>query len=70
MASQLLHQQIEQVPGAEAVACRDREGLAEAERVQLGRQRLVLRPIDLVGRHDHRATRATQQVGEVRIAGA
>ena len=48
---------VEQVAGAEAVGGRDGQRLAEPERVELGRQRLVAGLVDLVGDDDHRQRR-------------
>jgi hypothetical protein len=42
------------------VKCRDRVGLAEAERPEAGRLGLSCRPIDLVGGEDDRLTRPLQ----------
>ena len=60
---------VEQVAGAEALRGRDGHRVAEAERVELGRQREVADGVDLVGRDDDGQSGAPQQVGHLLVAG-
>ncbi len=65
-----LDQAVQQVAGAEALGGRHGERLAETEGVEFVRQRQVVRAVDLVGGHEHRAVPAAQDVGDLRVARA
>src|SRR3954452_23899853 len=71
LGGQQLDDPVEEVARAEALGGRDRQRLAEAERVELGGGRDVGGGVGLVGRDDHRAAApAAQQVGELLVARA
>src|SRR3954470_16264316 len=71
LLGQQLDDAVEQVAGAEALRGRDGDRLAEAERVELRRERDVADRVDLVGGdHDGAALPAAQEVGELLVAGA
>ena len=57
--------QVEQVAGAVAVQSRDRNRIAEPEPVQVERQALLARVVDLVGDQEHRLARAAKDVGDL-----
>ena len=60
---------VEQVAGAVAVHARERERVAEAEPVELERERLLRRVVDLVREHEHRLVRGAEDLGELLVAG-
>ena len=67
---QALDDQVEQVAGAEPLGGRDRQRVAEAEPVELGRQaRSGAGVVDLVGGHDHRHAAAAQLARQLGVAG-
>ena len=51
-----------------AVQARERERLAEAEPVELERERLLRRVVDLVREHEHRLVRLAQDLRELLVA--
>ena len=62
--------EVEQVAGADAVQRRQRQGLAEAELVELERLGIAAWIVELVRDQDHRLARAAQQVGELLVPGS
>ena len=60
---------VEQVAGAVAVQAGDRNRVAEAEPVQLERERLLLRVVDLVREHEHRLLRLAEDLRDLLVAG-
>ena len=60
---------VEQVPGAEAVGGRHRDGLAEPEPVELGGEMDVGGVVHLVGDDDHRLRGSTEQCRHLGVAG-
>ena len=60
---------VEQVAGAVAVQAGDRDRVAEAELVQLERERLLLRVVDLVRDHEHRLLRLAQDLRDLLVTG-
>jgi hypothetical protein len=66
---QELDEPVEQVPRPEPLRGRDRDGIAEAEPVELQRARHVAHRVDLVGGHDRRQARAAQEVGHLLVPG-
>ena len=60
---------VEQVAGAVAVEAGDRDRVAEAEPVQLERERLLARVVDLVRDHEHRLVRLAEDLRDLLVAG-
>ncbi len=60
---------VEQVARAVAVQAGDRDRVAEAELVQLERERLLLRVVDLVRDHEHRLLRLAEDLRDLLVAG-
>ena len=63
------HDRVEQVAGAVAVQGRERHRVAEPEPVELERERVLRRVVDLVREQEHRLVRAAQDRGELLVAG-
>ncbi len=61
---------VQQVAGGDAVQRRERERLAEPERVVLERLVVAARIVQLVGHEQHRHARAPQAVGQLQIGRA
>ena len=61
---------IQQIAGGDAVQRRERERLAEAERVVLERLVVAARIVQLVGHEQHGHARAPQAVGQLQSGGA
>src|SRR5579862_38992 len=59
---------VEQVARAVPVEGGDRDGVAEAELVELEHQRLVARVVDLVRKHEHRLARLTEDLANLLVA--
>ena len=59
---------VEQVAGAVAVQAGDRDRVAEPEPVQLERERLLARVVDLVRDHEHRLLRLAQDLRDLLVA--
>ena len=60
---------VEQVAGAVPVQAGDRDRVAEAEPVQLERERVLARVVDLVREHEHRLVRLAQDLRDLLVAG-
>ena len=60
---------VEQVAGVRAVQRGDRERLAEAQAVELERQALLRRVVDLVREDEHVLLRLAQDLGQLLVAG-
>ena len=59
---------VEQVAGAVPVQAGDRDRVAEPELVQLERERLLLRIVDLVRDHEHRLLRLAEDLRDLLVA--
>src|SRR5581483_6216268 len=59
----------EQVAAADAVERREREGAAESEPMELERERLLRRVVDLVRDDEHRLARRAQDLRQLLVAG-
>ena len=66
---QQLDDPVEQISRAESLCSGHGERIAESEPVELGRQRHLGDAVALVRRHDARQRRASQQIGELLVAG-
>ena len=66
---QLCDDRVEQVSGAVAVGRRERNGIAEAEPVELERQRILIGIVDLVGNEQHRLVGSAQDLRQLLVAG-
>ena len=60
---------VEQVAGAVAVHSGERDRVAEAEAVQLERERLLRRVVDLVREHEHGLPGEAKDLGQLLVAG-
>ena len=67
-ARQPVEHLVEQVAGVRAVQAGDRERLAEAEPVELEREALLRRVVDLVREHEHVLLRLAQDLRELLVA--
>ena len=67
-AGQAVEHLVEQVAGVRAVQRRDRERVAEAEAVQLERERRLRRVVDLVREQQHVLLRLAQDLRELLVA--
>ncbi len=60
---------VEEVAGAVAVQAGERNRVAEAEPVQVERERVLARVVDLVREHEHRPVRLAQDLRDLLVAG-